>query len=77
MKPVSEHCQASLGSGGVVADFGLPVATAPYLLAKALALIEWESCFVEKPLKNGGFGNGSRGRTRTYNPAVNSRMLYH
>ena len=43
MKPVREHCQASLGSGGVVADFGLTVATAPYLLAKALALIECES----------------------------------
>ncbi len=58
-------------------DFNLPVTTAPYLLAKALALIEWKSCFVEKPLNNGGVRNGSRGRTRTYNPAVNSRMLYH
>ncbi len=34
-------------------------------------------CLWEKLLIYGDFVSGSSGRTRTYNPSVNSRMLYH
>ena len=38
--------------------------------------VKWKTVY-HLLAKNGGVKIGSRGRTRTYNPAVNSRMLYH
>ena len=48
------------------------------IVLDAVPFLTWKSGVIKKPTSKGGLEvSGSSSRTRTYNSAVNSRVLYH